>query len=253
MKNKPIRRYPQILSRLHSALNGAGKMTPLGEITNGADSHSIQSIVLGRGNPARTLISAGIHGDEPAGVETICALLERNILSEYLQDWEVHLIPCINPFGYENGTRENQDGEDLNRHFKSVNPPKEVTLVKSLLDSRFDLTLELHEDIDSSGYYFYQTGEAEIVKKLPPSILQAVQKAMPINMDSEIDESPASGGVITRISDLDAMGWWPMALYARFQGTRHCMTLESATAFPMEHRVDAHINAIQAALTHFPV
>ncbi len=226
-------------------------MAPLGEIKNGTEAHTIQSIVLGQGNSRRALISAGIHGDEPAGVEAICALLERRTLSEYLQDWEIHLIPCINPFGYERGTRENHDGQDLNRHFKSANPPREVILIKSLFDSLYDLTLELHEDIDSSGYYFYQTGEAELMKNLPPKILHAVQKAMPINMDSEIDESPASGGVIKRISDPDAMDWWPMALYARSQGARHCMTLESSPAFPMEKRVDAHINAIQAALMHF--
>jgi predicted deacylase len=29
--------------------------------------------VLGEGNQRKALISAGIHGDEPSGVETICA------------------------------------------------------------------------------------------------------------------------------------------------------------------------------------
>ena len=38
--------------------------------------YPIKKIILGDSKPRRALISAGIHGDEPAGIETICVFLE---------------------------------------------------------------------------------------------------------------------------------------------------------------------------------
>jgi murein peptide amidase A len=60
------------------------------------------------------LQSAGIHGDEPSGVETICTLLENNRFEIFSDEWELTIFPCINPYGYEYGTRQNQDGKVLN-------------------------------------------------------------------------------------------------------------------------------------------
>jgi len=252
MTDKAFLNYTEVLSRLRSSLDGAASLTALGEVKNGSRSYPVEFLVLGPGNRKRVLISAGIHGDEPAGVETICALLERKVLSSYAGVWEISIIPCINPFGYEKATRTNHEDQDLNRHFKSANPPREVRLVQSVFRFPFDLTLELHEDVDSTGYYLYESGDADLTGSLPARILSEVKKVMPLNMSSEIDGSPASGGVISRVPLAEEMDWWPMALFARSQGARYCMTLETAPDFPMKVRVDAHINAIRAALEHFP-
>lgn len=248
MTDKAAPNYTEVLSRLRSSLDDSASLTVLGEVAN----YPVEFLVLGAGNSRRVLISAGIHGDEPAGVEAICALLERKVLSSYTGTWEISLIPCINPFGYEKATRTNHEDQDLNRHFKSANPPGEVRLVQSVFHSPFDLTLELHEDVDSAGYYLYESGEADLTGSLPGRMLSEVEKVMPLNMSSEIDGSPASGGVISRVPLAEEMNWWPMALYARSKGARYCMTLETAPGFPMEVRVNAHINAILAALDHFP-
>ena len=250
METNPIRKYSNIQSRLASSL-GEG-LVSLGKVESHSSSHPIEKIVLGSGNSKRVLISAGIHGDEPAGVEAICSLIEGKEYLKFINSWEITLIPCINPFGYECGTRVNHEGVDLNRQFKSVSPSREVALVKSVFhENPFDLTMELHEDEDSSGYYLYHSYASNLKTDLPISVLTEVQKVMPVNSDTKIDGLPARGGVIDRMSNFENMDWWPMALYALSKGSHTCLTLETALQFPMENRVGAHLKAIKTALDFF--
>ena len=252
MEIKSFRRYSEIQARIASALDGVGNIDSIGFIENKNTSHSLDKIILGSGNPQRILISAGIHGDEPAGVETICSFLEKKEYLGFINNWEITLVPCINPFGYERGTRNNHEDQDLNRKFKSPSPPKEVAMVQSVFECPFDLTMELHEDEDSSGYYLFYSHSANFRTNLAQQILNEVQHIMPVNKDVDIDGFPAQGGVIERISEHETMEWWPMALYSLAKGTRVCLTLETTPQFSMKNRVNAHLQAIRTALDSFP-
>ena len=205
-------------------------------------------IVLGKGNPRRILISGGIHGDEPAGVETICAFLEDKLYKNFLNDWEFTILPCINPSGFEAGTRNNQDDIDLNRMFKETTVPQEVDFVKAILDQPYELDLELHEDVDSPGYYLYQKDQSADLSPLGRAILDRVESIHPLNLAEEIEEMTADRGLLGRLSEPDEMEWWPMALYAYTQGCSHVFTLETSPALPMDVRVKAHLLAIQTVL-----
>ena len=120
--------------------------------------YSLVKFVLGEGNRLKALISAGIHGDEPSGVEAICSFLENNRFENFADVWELTFLPCLNPYGYEYGSRENHEGKDLNRLFKHDSPPQEVKFAMSIFDKYYDLTIELHEDFMTPGYYLYQKG-----------------------------------------------------------------------------------------------
>lgn len=248
MKQSPIRQFDTIVSRLKTSLNSVGEFTEVCTLSAGERKHPLIKIILGKGNLRRILISGGIHGDEPAGVETICTFLENKLYKDFLEDWEFTLLPCINPTGYEMGTRNNQDDVDLNRMFKETNVPQEVEFVKSVLDQSYDLDLELHEDIDSSGYYLYQKDLSSELSSLGRAILDLVESVHPLNLAKEIEEIPAERGLLTRLSEPHEMEWWPMALYAYTRGCRHVCTLETAPSLPMEVRVKAHLLAIQTAI-----
>ena len=168
-----------------------------------------------------------------------------------MNTWEITLLPCINPYGYEFGTRENHQKKDLNRLFKIENPPLEVFFAQSLLDSQFDLTLELHEDDESSGYYLYQKETNPKYQNLGIEILNSIQEIMPINKDKEIDGSTAHQGIINNDMDLSKMDWWPMALYGLSKGAQVSLTLEAATQYKLSARVKAHLLAITTALGSF--
>jgi protein MpaA len=246
-----IRNYPEIISKIKSSSIGLGNWVRVGEISGSTSSHYIERIVLNPGNSKRVLISAGMHGDEPAGVETIYYFLKKKGYQKYSKEWEITLVPCINPFGYEANTRTNHEGVDLNRKFKSSDPPQEVILAQKLFDSRFDLTIELHEDVDSPGYYLFYSSALGSSPLSVHKILKNVQSIMPVNLDEEIDGIPASGGVIERVGVDEEMEWWPMAFYSMSKGTQASLTLETGTQFPMQTRVEAHLSAIETVLGLF--
>jgi hypothetical protein len=248
MKQPPIRHFDKIVTRLKTSLNPVGELTEVDSVSFGNRDYPLIKVVLGKGNPRRALISGGIHGNEPAGVETICAFLENRLYANFLKDWEFTLLPCINPSGFEAGTRNNQDDIDLNRKFREDQVPREVAFVKHVLDQPYDLDLELHEDVDSLGYYLYQKDQTADLSSLGRAILDRVESIHPLNLAEEIEEVPADRGLLSRLSEPDEMEWWPMALYAYTRGCRHVFTLETSPALLMNVRIKAHLLAIQTAL-----
>lgn len=95
-------------------------------------------------------LAAGIHGDEPAGVEAVVRLLEGGGLPVDV-DWLA--LPALNPAGLARGTRTNPDGIDLNRAFDLEDPPPEVAAARGAVrDRRFDLFVCCHEDDEAGGW-----------------------------------------------------------------------------------------------------
>tara|TARA_Y100001960_G_C14641991_1_gene811361 strand:- start:208 stop:969 length:762 start_codon:yes stop_codon:yes gene_type:complete len=249
--SKKLNNFDSILNRLKKIFPKSSCIETVHTLQTPYKIYPLIKIVIGNGNFRRALISAGIHGDEPGGIETILSFLENKFYINYMNTWEITLLPCINPYGYEFGTRENHQKKDLNRLFKIENPPLEVFFAQSLLDSQFDLTLELHEDDESSGYYLYQKETNPKYQNLGIEILNSIQEIMPINKDKEIDGSTAHQGIINNDMDLSKMDWWPMALYGLSKGAQVSLTLEAATQYKLSARVKAHLLAITTALGSF--
>jgi protein MpaA len=225
----------------------------LGEIVADGESLPILKLELNPQSTAKrkVLISGGIHGDEPAGVETICEFLEEKLYIPFLKDWRITILPCLNPSGYQRNTRNNHEDKDLNRLFKLSSSSTEVEIAQKALEPTFDLTLELHEDCDSDGYYLFQKENLHSEPPLGRKILDAIEPIMPINRDSEIEEIPAEDGLIMRLKEPDEMPWWPMALYSYHIGCQRCFTLETTPKLPMDVRVKAHLKAIETALNQY--
>ena len=189
------------------------------------------------------------YGDLNA--ETICSFLENSRYEVHLDQWEITILPCINPYGFENDTRENHDNQDLNRLFKDQLPPLEVQLAKSTFKpSYFDITIELHEDSDSHGYYLFQKSNQPNGLEIGFKIIGALKEIIPINFDEIIESMPAEKGVIHRIKDIEEMAWWPMAGYSLAMKSGHCLTLETPTQLAMSTRVSAHLVALDQALMY---
>jgi predicted deacylase len=243
--------FDSILKRLKKILPKTINIETVHTLRTPSKNYPLIKFSVGNGNFRRALISAGIHGDEPGGIETILKFFENKFYSKYKDSWELTFLPCINPYGYDFGTRENHQRKDLNRLFKIEKPPLEVLFAQSILDSKFDLTMELHEDNESSGYYLYQKETNPKYQQLGIEILSSIEKIMPINTDNEIDGSTAHQGIIDNDLDLPNMDWWPMALYGISRGVQTSLTLEAASRYKLTSRVEAHLEAIKTALDKF--
>lgn len=249
--NKKINHFDSILHRLEKISSKNIEIETPYTLQTSLTSYPLIKITTGTGNIRRALISGGIHGNEPSGIETILYFFENDFYKDYTDNWEITFLPCINPYGYEYGTRENHEKRDLNRLFKADDPPLEVLFAQSILDLKFDLNLELHEDDESHGYYLYQKSRNPKYQKLGLEILKSVEKIMPINTDEEIDGSPANQGIISKDLDIYTMDWWPMALYGFNKGAKLNLTLEASTQYKLKTRIAAHTRAIKTALIFF--
>lgn len=201
-------------------------------------------------------LSAGIHGDEPAGPFAVAKLLAEGFFDDTI-NW--YIIPILNPSGLSLGTRENKEGFDLNRDYK-VGKTQEVKAhlewFKKYQNTVFDLTLCLHEDWESPGFYAYAM--------LPPKytflledIAKAVEKVSPINLATEIEGLPAEGGFITNIAEdiqdfISKRDDWPEAFFLmKQQMIPFHFTIETASSQGIDQRVQAQCAAIKTAIKGF--
>jgi len=195
------------------------------------------------------MLSAGMHGEEPAGVEGVLRWLEQGNPGNV--NWFV--LPCINPFGWERNRRTNAQQCDINRQFHRDTETPEAELIKRLVRGRrFRFSMEFHEDVDATGFYLY-----ELRRQSPyvgEKILRAVERVVPINHDKIIDGNEATGrGLIRRDAGTNFMRTrrrWPMAFHLFLNCTDHILGSETAVHLPVKQRARAHNAALAAALKH---
>jgi hypothetical protein len=195
----------------------------------------------------RIYISAGMHGDEPAPPLMLLRLLETGFFDERAT-W--FICPILNPTGLVRGTRENAIGLDLNRDFLDLQATETRAHIRWLQrQPLFHLTLCVHEDWESTGYYLYELNPHQR-PSLAETILGAVKACCPIDEAAVIDgRATAATGIIRPIDDPLLRETWPEAIYLRAHHTTISYTLESPSAFPLEHRITAHRAAITSATT----
>lgn len=190
-------------------------------------------------------ISAGIHGDEPAGPLAALQLLKED---RWPADAAIWLCPCLNPTGLAMGTRENDKGIDLNRDFR--NPQTEEVRAHTewlRQQPKFDISLCLHEDWEANGFYVYESNPNN-VPSLSEKIIAAVAKVCPIEHASLVDNWEASGGIIRPQVNLAERPQWPEALYLLANNSRVSYTLEAPSDFPIQVRVNAIVTAVRVVL-----
>jgi len=205
----------------------------------------------GATNPTTPTIylSSGIHGDEPAGPLALLQLLREN----YFDDQHHWLIcPVLNPGGLMAKTRHNPGDVDLNRDYREPKAAETrqhlAFLQREFAGRRFALSILLHEDWETKGYYMYElsrTGQ----KLIGPAILAAVEPICGIDRSPVIEGMPAKDGLITRpIEGFEERPLWPEALWLALNHTNRNVTLEAPSAQELDRRVAAHCAAVRAAV-----
>jgi hypothetical protein len=196
-------------------------------------------------SPRRIYISAGIHGDEPAGPLAALKLLQEN---RWPESTELYLLPCLNPIGFTLNRRENAEGIDLNRdyrHSKSAEARSHIGWLER--QPNFNLYLCLHEDWESHGFYLYEQnpdGKPSLAEKM----ITAVQPVCPIDLNETIEGRPARSGIIHPKINPAERPDWPEALHLISHKSRQGYTLEAPSDFPLALRVNALVAAVNATM-----
>ena len=197
----------------------------------------------------RLYISAGIHGDEPAGPLALATLFERDL---WPRDVDLWICPCLNPTGMARSTRENDIGIDLNRDYLQPDSTEVRAHIQWLeKQPAFDGVLCLHEDWEAHGFYCYELGPTHGTS-IAEKIVAAVVDICPIDANEVIDGRAATApGIIRPSIDPASRPKWPEAfwIWQRWQG--RSLTLEAPSDFPLPVRVQALVTATQIALREF--
>ncbi len=205
------------------------------------------SLTLNSQPPSRIYLSAGIHGDEPAGPLAALRLLQEN---NWPPDAEIFFLPCLNPVGFTLNKRENAEGIDLNRDYRNPQAAETRAHIAWLeRQPQFDLYLCLHEDWESHGFYLYEQNPDSKIS-LAEKMIAAVQKVCPIDPSEIIEDRAAQNGIVRPNILPQERPLWPEALWLITQKSRQGYTLEAPSDFPLATRVNALVAAVNAALAH---
>ncbi len=199
-----------------------------------------------RGSFLRVGIFAGLHGDEPGGVEAAVEILRR------LHDaplpalgYELFVYPVCNPWGYAQGVRQLKSGEDMNREFWRGSDEFEVLILEAqLMRLAFDGVVALHGDDTSPGLYGFVKGHQLTRHVLEPS-LEAASKFLPRNFDKSIDNFQANAGIIVD-GYTGILGAPPTQKPRPFE-----IVFETPNQAPIDLQIEAHIAAVLTMLARF--
>jgi hypothetical protein len=191
-------------------------------------------------------LSAGIHGDEPAPPLALLEMIESGTFDSRA-NWLI--CPLLNPSGFLKRTRENADGIDLNRDYKDIRTAETRAHIAWLQrQPNFDITISLHEDWESTGFYLYELNP-ENRPSLAERMIAAAARVCPIDTAAIIDGRQTDApGIIRPVSDPLLRENWPEAIYLRAHHAPLTYTLESPSAFPLEQRIASHRAAIESIL-----
>ncbi|RKU08175.1 hypothetical protein C6503_23625 [Candidatus Poribacteria bacterium] len=137
--------------------------------------------------PQQVLITGGMHGDEPAGVEAVLQFLARDNTAR-LKNFSFVIIPCINPYGYVHDTRETRNGIDINRAFETDDIAETAIIKKTLGQTQFSFAIDFHEDYDATGFYLYEGKRDE--KYIGPQLANVAKAIGPIDPEDPGEDAP---------------------------------------------------------------
>ena len=198
------------------------------------------------GNGPNVYLSAGIHGDEPAGPLALLEMMREGFFCPSIA-WSI--CPALNPSGLINGTRENYLTVDLNRDYLTRRS-QEIVAHAGWLDALGvpDLFISLHEDWETTGFYFYEINLHEDHPERAQSILDAVNPWFQPEPGQEIDGHEVRElGWIYHPAHPDIPEGWPEAIFLANMGCPISFTFETPSHAPLHHRVAAHQAAVRIA------
>lgn len=102
------------------------------------------------------LVTGGVHGYETSGVQGAIRFLETSA-QNFSEVFNIIVVPCVSPWGYETINRWNNKAIDPNRSFYPDSPAEESAALMSFineLDVEIAMHIDLHETTDTDNTEF---------------------------------------------------------------------------------------------------
>jgi len=265
----------QVVSKVNQ-LSDSFRVLQYGALSKDTDRYPLFSLTTHNWDQTKPVIviTGGVHGYETSGVHGALQFLESKA-SNYLPYFNIVVLPCISPWGYEHIERWNPQAIDPNRSFVKNSISEEASSAMQFiaeLNGEVLLHIDLHETTDTDESEFRpalsaRNGEAYIAGTIPDgfylvgdslnkqqsfqsSIINAVQQVThiaPADENGEIigSKAEAQGVIYYAVKEL--------GLCAGMTNAKYNTTTE---VYPDSEKVteqdcnNAQVTAIQAALDY---
>jgi predicted deacylase len=249
-------RFPDYVARLR-ARSGAATLTTVAQLDEQGGPYPL--IKLTQAGGPHLLLTSGFHGEEPAGPLTIAEHLPEILAYARQRNVALTIYPCINPSGFEDGTRYNRSGEKPNNDFLryeleggvikgelaphepfvrwqlAEGGPKETQALRADVANLPDFVaaLDVHQDRWVQSAHVYAYVQPDRTDYLP--LMRASSSILPPMPNARLDELYST--------DAHGLTWGPdgsITDYAVRRGAKWAATLETTTISPITacHRVN---------------
>lgn len=193
----------------------------------------------------RVYLSTGIHGDEPAGPLAIAQLMEGGAFPDHAEVW---ICPCLNLSGFYRNSRQNASGVDLDADYRKLETEEVRTHVSWLKRKpNFDVTICLHEDHTTKGFYLWESNPDDIPSPAR-KIISRVAGVCPIERSDVIHNMAADCGVVRANGNPYGNFEWNEAVFLATHKTKLSYTLKAPSQLSMAVRAAGLAAAVQAVL-----
>ena len=177
--------HEQMLSVLDSVVSSYPGIASRYDLGSSVQGRAIPAVKFSTSNPRPSLVPmvkyvGNMHGNEAVGRELLIGLVEylannygvEDRVTRLLDTTEVHIVPTLNPDGFEikqlfggSSQRENAHGKDLNRAFptwedlgktkdelKADREPEVKAAIDLILDNPFVLSINFHDGAVVANY-----------------------------------------------------------------------------------------------------
>jgi len=178
----------EVLSKL-DALREQFDVRQYGALSHDAERYPLYAVLSRRWSPTKpsVLITGGVHGYETSGVQGAILFLQSKAHT-YSDKFNLVVVPCVSPWGYETIQRWNAQAVDPNRSFnpdgevvqgRSFNPEPAteessflIRMLSSLNVSQWTCHIDLHETTDTDATEFMpakaaRDGEQYVAEEIP--------------------------------------------------------------------------------------
>ena len=157
--NQSVKRsyQQQVVDKL-AALESDFDLIQYGQLPYNNSSYSLYALKHKNwhANKPVVVVTGGVHGYETSGVQGAIRFAQSKA-NEYCDKFNLLVLPCISPWGYETINRWNPDAIDPNRSFYEQSPASESRLVMEFINTITEhvvLHIDLHETTDTDNSEF---------------------------------------------------------------------------------------------------
>ncbi len=150
-ENGKISTYQEIEDYLINLTNKHPKQATLHTFGKTLEGRNVIGLHIGstKENAIKIWIQGGLHGNEPAPVESVCMLAQYLLETEegirLANNLNILCLAVANPDGYNKQERNSGNGLDLNRDMTKMNDPMTHLLKRAWIQFRPDVSFDIHE------------------------------------------------------------------------------------------------------------